>query len=494
MKRVLSSALSLILFVSLMPTYSAKAADITRSTIDRSDDFKGYQIHVFYVVPKDGTDENRDTNGEIDESVNDAQRWLQKKIGHQLLIDTYQGKVDITFLKSKYSTKELCSATCDALAKLAAEARSQDPNIPASKTLYFQFSETLDDKYCGWALGSSNLALGFHTKTNCSYASSLEVKGISDPASTFLHEIFHTYGVEHVCQDRNDLMVGTPQCKMEAITSGKYIINLDESRTNYIGGELSGSNILKMPVWSDKSGQDSYALRSAISGNKNFPQFDTGQVFAIVGEKSGVFNWEWNKPVDLKRGDIDCTIYSGISSVKGETENSGCYFYIPNTWSVGTEFKVEMNFSVGPFRGSATGVGMLARSDYSTKPCTQNYCFPGGSIEILACWSSNVKKAVIQEFVKGKWIQIHNSKIIKNDKTCSTDTGFPVSSNAQIIFSKAGNRYLRWYIPTSPGSSEYKGKAFAVIVKSLGSAEPSVGEVSSANKVAISLGKTVKKG
>ncbi len=494
MKRAFKSVISLILLFSLMPPDSAKAVEVTRSTIDRSDDFAGYQIHVFYVVPRDGVDENRDINGEIDVSIIDAQRWLQKKIGRQLLIDTYQGKIDVTFLKSKYSIKELCNATCDALAKLAAEAKDQDPNIASNKTLYFQFSERLDDKYCGWAAGSSNLALGFHTKTNCNYAASLEVKGISDPASTFIHEIFHTYGVEHVCDDRNDLMVGTPQCKMEPITSGKYLINLDESQTNYIGGDLSGTDVLKMPVWRDKFGQASYATRSSISGEKYFPKLDTGEVFAIVGEKSDVFNWAWNKPVAWTGADIDCTITSGSSSIKGNTENSGCYFDIPNTWSVGKEFKVEMKFTVGPFRGSATAAGLLARSNYSTESCTQNYCFPGGSVSISACWSKNVKKAVIQEYVSGKWIQIQNSKIIKNDKACSSVKGYPVSSNAQIALSQIGNHYLRWYIPTSPGYSEFKDKAFAVIVKSLGSAEPSKGEISSANKVAISLGKVAKKG
>jgi len=161
-KLFISVILLLVLFTPV-----SEAAAVARSLIDRPDEVSGFQIHLVYVVTKDGVDEQRDLNGQIDKWVNESQTWLQNNYGHQLLFDSYQGQTDVTFLQSKYTKSELCFDKCDTLYKLADEIRTQDPNLAASKTLYFNLSETLNPGYCGWAHGFGNLSLGFSEGDKC---------------------------------------------------------------------------------------------------------------------------------------------------------------------------------------------------------------------------------------------------------------------------------------------------------------------------------------
>src|SRR5690349_282422 len=72
--RNLAAAVLLVIFSnSGAPAQTAASA---RSTADRADDFAGYQIHVMYVLPSDGTDYKLDTNGAIASSVAATQKWF----------------------------------------------------------------------------------------------------------------------------------------------------------------------------------------------------------------------------------------------------------------------------------------------------------------------------------------------------------------------------------------------------------------------------------
>lgn len=81
----------------------------TRATADRPDDqLRAKQIHVVYVVPREGTDRQFDTNGSIATSVAAFQNWLKVQTGtKRLRMDTYQGVLDITFVQLSRSDAEL---------------------------------------------------------------------------------------------------------------------------------------------------------------------------------------------------------------------------------------------------------------------------------------------------------------------------------------------------------------------------------------------------
>jgi hypothetical protein len=53
-----------------------------------------------YVLPADGSDNQLDTNGTIEQSIERFQNWLLGQTGNQgLRIDTYHGVPDITFFR-----------------------------------------------------------------------------------------------------------------------------------------------------------------------------------------------------------------------------------------------------------------------------------------------------------------------------------------------------------------------------------------------------------
>ncbi|HLO13751.1 MAG TPA: hypothetical protein VK206_02905 [Anaerolineales bacterium] len=57
------------------------AATSQRSIGDRADDVSGYQVHIIYVLPSDGTDRGLDTSGRLNISVCAFQHWLIGQTG-----------------------------------------------------------------------------------------------------------------------------------------------------------------------------------------------------------------------------------------------------------------------------------------------------------------------------------------------------------------------------------------------------------------------------
>jgi len=478
--------ISTVLLSSVVSPVSS-AASLERSLIDRPDEVIGYQIHLIYVVPSDGSDEQRDLNGQIDSWVKESQAWLQKNLGHQLIFDTFQGQADVTFMKSKYSSTQLCNSNCDALEKLAAEVRSQDPDLSAGKTLYFNFSELLSPTYCGWANYFGNLALGFSKNSTCNWGESISRTGLSQPAKTMIHEIFHSYGVSHVCFDDSDLMIGTPECSINNSKFGQIPLTLDTSHKYYIGGDQAGVDITKLPIWKDGSGSQDYARLSPTSGNSYLPQLNDGSVFVKVGQASGSFQWAWSKNVSSIFQKITCTIVSGDKKLTGTVSKSACSFDIPAEWRTGSSFTVTQEIQVGPYFGTATVSGILARSNYSTTPCTSEFCFVGGSAEIGGyCWDSDVEQVGLQQLIDGAWQEV---KIQKTEMVSNCTAKYPMSVKFKLDFDKEGTRIYRIYMPSTTKYQPYFGEPFSILVTPYDVAEPSSTQIKEAKLLAISQGK-----
>ena len=89
----------------------APAAPLDRATADRPDDQTGAQVHFMYVLPSDGVDRALDTNGTMARSVAAFQSWLAGQTGgRRLRVDTYQGKLDVTFFRMSESDAEVSGA------------------------------------------------------------------------------------------------------------------------------------------------------------------------------------------------------------------------------------------------------------------------------------------------------------------------------------------------------------------------------------------------
>ena len=82
----------------------------TRSETNRPDDISGYQVQAMYVLPKDGKDLSLDTNGKIATAVATFQQWLARQtVGQRLRFDTYQGALDITFVRLNKTNEQIKS-------------------------------------------------------------------------------------------------------------------------------------------------------------------------------------------------------------------------------------------------------------------------------------------------------------------------------------------------------------------------------------------------
>jgi len=482
------------LLMTVLVTNPASAATPVRSLIDRADDVSGYQVHLVYVVPSGSTDLGVDTNGQIDAWVKEGNSWLSGKVGHSLQFDTFQGATDVTFLASKYRASELCLDNCNTLSNLKDEYMKQNSAFDDSKTLLFMLSEKLGPTSCGWGGFASNLALthNFGDTTNgCNFPNSKAKTGLNGPAKAIIHELIHTFGIHHVCMDSSDLMIGTPECKIDDNTFGDIPITVDSKRNQYIGSDSAfGTDLLKMPIWADGSGSNAYANIKQISDKKYVPHLKDDTVYAVIGQESKKFDWKWEKEIYPDGAGTKCQFTYGIISIIGKLSKSACVFDVPASLRAGKSFTVSQSWVEGPWHGVASVTGVLVRKDLSSNPCTENTCFAGGSTTAdFSCWESNVKSMTLQQLINGRWV---------NFKTVGTKSGSQCLNNGKFVnypevtlnFQQIGLFVYRWFIPNGPGFNSYTGKPFAVIVNDENSAEPSQDEITSAQLNAINLGKT----
>ena len=105
----LATSLSLAVLV-LHASCAAVIPPSSRSTSDRPDDVSGPQVHVMYVLPGDGSDRHLDTEDVLESTVGSWQAWLGGQTGGRVFrMDTYQGALDITFVRLGRSAATMTS-------------------------------------------------------------------------------------------------------------------------------------------------------------------------------------------------------------------------------------------------------------------------------------------------------------------------------------------------------------------------------------------------
>lgn len=234
---------------------------------DRPDEIQGFQIHVVYVTLRDAPSGDFYNSGDVNNWVALAQEWLYEKIGKRLIFDTYQNSLDVSTLRSHYLTSDLIiggdaretidgNAVVDPLPKLANEFNQANGGGIVGKNLLFIVDAHLSPEYCGWGQIPGALALAYLGEGGC-WRNSSSYLGVGlkiNPMSeTIIHEFIHNLGVEHVCINQTDIMNGNT-CPGGLVRTGAAI-TIDPTHTRYVGGSLSGANILSLKVWSDSSGE-----------------------------------------------------------------------------------------------------------------------------------------------------------------------------------------------------------------------------------------------
>lgn len=222
-----------------------------RYTADQPDDFRGYQIHIAYVLPKDAPDDELDRKGTIAKAIDGMNAWLSRNgDGAALRFDTYQGEPDVTFLRLGITDAELIALggdkTMDHLKNAASEAGLLKPGKVVM--LFYGADGVADgDRHIGKAHQGFGVTF---MKASAGYALKGSVTGGSLEA-VMLHETLHAIGMNespetaHVFDAPNDLMA----------TSATHLPNvlLDLNRDNYFAHrmettfDLSRSLLLKQP-------------------------------------------------------------------------------------------------------------------------------------------------------------------------------------------------------------------------------------------------------
>ncbi len=73
---------------------------LARSSTNRADVTSAARVKLLYVLPSDGTDRRRDTDGSIVRSIGSGQRWLASQTGGRTLrFDVADDALDITFVR-----------------------------------------------------------------------------------------------------------------------------------------------------------------------------------------------------------------------------------------------------------------------------------------------------------------------------------------------------------------------------------------------------------
>lgn len=224
-----------------------------RATADRLDDFDGPQIHVVYALPSNAEDRNLDRYGNIADSFEAIQGWISDEIGRRLRLDTYEGELDVTFLRLSFDTQEGDGTNLDLVGRLLDETRAAIGQKP--DTIYAFYYQGRATGLCGSA-PRPGPAAAVYVSDSCSRS----IPG-ADPeeASTYeavmLHELLHAFGAvpdcapsqgngAHVTDDPTDVMYAGVE------RGGRDEAVIDTGRDDYFGhGRASCLDTAHSPYW-----------------------------------------------------------------------------------------------------------------------------------------------------------------------------------------------------------------------------------------------------
>jgi hypothetical protein len=212
-------------------------SDSERSFIDLPDDVPGFQVHVMYVLPSDGTDERLDVTGAIRTSVAAIQTWLQRETnGQRLRLDTYQGRLDVTFVRLGRTDSEYGSYGVYVPTELGRDLAARDFN--SRNKIYALFYGGGHYTLCGST--SDNIA-GVYLKGEFAGQIPCAAQALTSNVNVpryqeflMLHEITHAMGfvdqcaphhsAMHVTDSSSDVMYSGPN----AWSPMHYDINRDD--------------------------------------------------------------------------------------------------------------------------------------------------------------------------------------------------------------------------------------------------------------------------
>lgn len=423
----------LLIFIFCLQFNPVASASNLRTTIDQPDDFSGYQIHMIYVVPSDGTDRNLDTNGRITNWLDQAAAYTKRKIGLTPVFDKYKNTYDIGFLKSKYSIAELGT---DALNKLRGEVSSDQ--ITALKVAGFVIDGDIEKGICGLG-GVPSDAFYVLTGENCwldtpNYNEVIPETFIS---KVIVHEWFHTLGVSHQCID-NDLMWAEDN---GCVFNGDEMSAIDESRENYIRPGGTKLDISVLPVWLESDRSQKIFIQ---------PEKTT---FAKNPERSEIINFWATFPRPVSRlASVKCiTLVDGIPivtqiDIKSRATFIDCTSTIPPLAKINSKVTMKILWEDLWTYSQVSQQAYVSSSGVNSKVCTAQICKAGDvfATDPNLCWKDAATSA-LQVLTNGEWIttKAHNLSLADGAKVgCSGANKYSVNTRIRLLY--PGIYTFRW--------------------------------------------------
>jgi hypothetical protein len=201
----LSVTLGTALLAAVLGHPSSAGAALPRATTDRPDDQAGAQVHFVYVVPRDATDRELDTNGAIASSVASFQAWLLRETGGRALrVDTFRGELDVTFFR--LATDDAVVAARGAYVREQIEEELFAAGFGSPTRVYGVYY----DGGSTWACGGGDPQPEFRGAFGAMYlrgtppgaSCASNALGVTSPGYFefgMLHEIVHTLGFVTTC-------------------------------------------------------------------------------------------------------------------------------------------------------------------------------------------------------------------------------------------------------------------------------------------------------
>ena len=238
-------SIALLAVSALLAVGSTPAHADGRTTVDLPDTISGIQIKPVFLLPVDIADTQADTNGQIANLLTEGNAFLERNLGKRFEIDTNaSGEYDIAFFQTKRSANTVSKRKKSDLDSLLFESRLASNSVDNRKIYVFFLAVNAVDGRCGFANMPGNTALVFMgvpgEEGSCSGPSS----GFRDYATwTWVHEVFHTLGVDHI-SNPCDLMSGSSEyCSSETVV-------IDPENLYYVNADEAGIDVLSLPVWS----------------------------------------------------------------------------------------------------------------------------------------------------------------------------------------------------------------------------------------------------
>ena len=242
MGRVLLTAVAVMLL-----TAGAADAALPRSTADRLDEQRGPQIHFVYAVPADGQDRRLDESGVLEGSVASFQAWLAAETGGpNLRVDTYQGSLDVSFVRLASSDATLAARGAFVREGVQEELRAAGFNRP--DRIYAVYYDGSSTYACGGAfwppqLQGTAVVMYLRGRPGGSFCENNGFAAASAPPTyweyAMLHDLLHGLGFVAVCAPHHHLAGHVSDFANDLMWAGNqpwsFPARLDIGRDDYYG-------------------------------------------------------------------------------------------------------------------------------------------------------------------------------------------------------------------------------------------------------------------